>query len=134
MLASLPYDLLNKVMIFLEPKEVITLYECSKDVIKETMEETNFIVECKVIIPDEQVKWFETNNIKINLLEEYNINLFGDQMWYKNGKLHRDKLPAIIASNGDSEWFKNGLRHRDNNLPAIMCTNGRQEWFQNCNN
>ena len=155
MLASLPYDLLNRVMIFVEPKEIKVLYECSKDLIKEMMEETKFIVECKVIISDEQVEWFESNNIKVNLLEEYKVDNRGNQYWYKNGRKHRDDdlpaeisvgnqywfkngklyrdndLPTAIHLNGDRFWHKNNNLHRDNDLPAVILSNGTQYWFKN---
>lgn len=133
MLASLPYDLLNRVMNFVEPKEIKVLYESSKDVIKEMIEQTNFIVECKVIISDEQVEWFETNKINIKLLKEHKVDNNGNQYWYKNGRTHRDDdLPAEIYSNGDREWYQNGKLHRDKDMPAVIrCSNGHQEWYKN---
>jgi hypothetical protein len=45
----------------------------------------------------------------------------GTQLWYKNGKRHRDNdMPAVIYSNGTQEWYKNGKLHRDNDMPAII--------------
>ena len=132
MLSSLPYDLLNRVMIFVEPKEIKVLYECSKDLIKEMMEETNFIVECKAIIPDEEREWFETNNIKVNLLKEYIVDNSGNQYWLTNGYRHSDNdLPAAIYSNGDQLWYKNGVLHRDNDLPASIYSDGKKRWYKN---
>lgn len=31
----------------------------------------------------------------------------GDQFWYKNNKLHRDKKPAIIYATGKQKWYIN---------------------------
>ena len=132
MLSSLPYDLLNRVMNFVEPKEIKVLYECSKDLIREMMEETNFIVECKAIIPDEEREWFETNNIKVNLLKEYIVDYHGTRCWLTNGYRHSDNdLPAAIYSNGDQLWYKNGVVHRDNDLPASIYSDGSKKWYQN---
>jgi hypothetical protein len=39
--------------------------------------------------------------------------------FYKNGKLHRDKAPAKVYTNGNEVWYKDGLIHRDN-APAII--------------
>jgi len=132
MLTSLPYDLLDKILKFQEPKEIIALYESSKELIKETIEHTNFIVECKVILWDEEIEWFKSKNIKIKLLEEYKIDKQGNQIWYKNCKRHRDNdLPATINKDGSQWWYKNGELHRDNDLPAVIFSDGFQEWYQN---
>jgi hypothetical protein len=155
MLALLPYDIQYRILKFQEPKEIIVLYESSKDVIEEMIKYTNFIVECKVVLSDKQLKWFESRKIKVKLLEEYKIihgNKYrykngklhsnndlqaiifsnGDQLWYKNGKLHRDNdLPAAIYKNGDQYWYKNNDLHRDNDLPAVISSNGYQEWYYN---
>lgn len=32
----------------------------------------------------------------------------GTQLWYLNGKLHRENNPAVIRSNGIVEWFQHG--------------------------
>lgn len=56
----------------------------------------------------------------------------GSQMWYMNGKLHRDQdQPAIIRADGTREWWVNGQCHRDNDLPAIVDVDGTQEWWIN---
>jgi hypothetical protein len=39
--------------------------------------------------------------------------------FYKNGKLHRDKAPAKVYTNGNEVWYQRGLIHRDN-APAII--------------
>ena len=130
MLQILPYDLLHKILQFQEPKEIIALYDSLEDVIQEMIKYTNFIVECKVVLSNGELNWFQTKNINVKLLEEYKIDEYGNQLWYKNGKLHRDNdLPAEIYPNGSQCWYKNGKRHRDNDLPAII-SSGTQEWFK----
>ena len=54
------------------------------------------------------------------------------QVWYKNGKLHREgDLPAVIWSDGRQEWWVNGERHREGDLPAIIDDEGTQVWYKN---
>lgn len=44
-----------------------------------------------------------------------------DIFYFKDKKLHRDKLPAIIRKNGKCrEYYFNGMRHRGHDLPAII--------------
>jgi hypothetical protein len=55
----------------------------------------------------------------------------GRQIWYKEGKLHRDgDLPAFIGSDGYHSWYKEGKRHRDGDLPAEINSNGAQAWYK----
>jgi hypothetical protein len=59
------------------------------------------------------------------------IDVFGDQVWYKEGKCHRyGDLPALIRSNGTQAWYKEGKSHRDGDLPAIIRSDGDQEWYK----
>ena len=59
------------------------------------------------------------------------INAYGDQCWYKEGKLHRGgDQPAAIYANGDQVWYKEGEFHRDGDQPAIIYANGGQEWYK----
>jgi antitoxin component YwqK of YwqJK toxin-antitoxin module len=129
----LPYDIQQKILQFKEPKEIIAFYDSLEDVIQEMFKHTNFILECKVVLSDKEIEWFESKKINLKLLEEYKIDEYGNQFWYKNGKFHRDNdLPAMIFSDGRQFWFKNGQMHRDNDLPATIYPNGQlQEWFQN---
>jgi antitoxin component YwqK of YwqJK toxin-antitoxin module len=132
MLAKIPYDIQYRILKSLEPKEIITLYESLEDVIKETIKHTNFIVECKEVLSDEEIGWFKLKKINIKLLEEYKIDENGKQEWYQNGKLHRDNdLPAVICSNGHQEWYRNGKLHRYNDLPARISSYGSQSWYRN---
>ena len=119
---------------FLEPTEIKELYvtcKNSKVMFEELTKHTCLIIDCKRIITNEELKWFETHNIELKLLETFE-NELGTQTWYKNGKIHRDNdLPAVINLYGDQIWYKNGEIHRDNDLPAIIYSNGAQYWYQN---
>jgi antitoxin component YwqK of YwqJK toxin-antitoxin module len=133
-LTTLPYDIQYAILNFQEPTEIIALYESSKDLIEEMIKHTNFIVKCKVVLSDKQIKWFESKNIKVKLLEEYKKDDHGNEYWYKNGKLHRDNdLPALIYKDGDKLWYKNDKLHRDNDLPSIILINGDKFWYKNGN-
>jgi antitoxin component YwqK of YwqJK toxin-antitoxin module len=136
MLVTLPYDIQYRILLFLKPEEIIALYESFEDVIQEMIKHTNFIVECKVVLSDEEIEWFETKKITVKLLEEYKIDERCDERcdeyWYKNGKLHHDNdLPAIIYEDGEKRWYKNGQIHRENDLPAVICPYGYQVWYKN---
>jgi len=62
------------------------------------------------------------------------IHADGTQEWYKDGNIHRDgDQPAVIFANGRRDWFKEGTRHRDGNQPAVIYSNGYQQWVQNGN-
>jgi hypothetical protein len=131
---TLATDVQKIILEFLKPEEIKKLYETcksSKVMFEELTKHTNFIVNCKEIIANKEIKWFELKNIKLKLLETYENNN-GTQYWYKNGEKHRDNdLPAIIHANESQFWYQNGLRHRDNDLPAIIRTNGDQYWCKN---
>ena len=51
-------------------------------------------------------------------------------IWYKNGKYHRDVLPAVIDGCGSKYWYKNDLSHREDG-PAIIMSDGTMNWFKN---
>ena len=133
-LFTISTDVQKLTMEFLEPEEIKTLFETYKEtkvMFEELTKHTNFVVDCKRIITDEELQFFETQNIQLKLLETYE-NINGDQYWYKNEEIHRDDdLPAIITSEGDKYWYRNGLPHRDNDLPAVIFVSGTQEWYQN---
>jgi hypothetical protein len=132
---TLATDVQKIIMEFLEPQEIKEIYETcknSKIMFEELTKHTNFIVSCKRIMPDEELKWFKLKNIKLKLLEKYIIRNGEDQFWYTNGKNHRDNdLPAIIFKQGTKIWYKNGNVHRDNDLPAIIYSCGDQHWYKN---
>ncbi len=48
--------------------------------------------------------------------------------WYKDEKLHNEKSPAIIRSDGTREWWKEGRKHRVGG-PAIEWADGSGLWF-----
>ena len=131
---TLATDVQKIIMEFLEPQEIKALYETSKEtkvMFDELTKHANFIVSCKTILLDKEIKWFELKNIKLKLLETYE-NINGDQSWYKNNHYHRDNdLPAVIQTDGTQYWFQNGFKHRDNDLPAVIFTDGVQSWYQN---
>ena len=55
----------------------------------------------------------------------------GTQMWYKKGKFHRERdQPAIIYADGYQEWWQEGKIHRDGDQPAIIRQDGIQEWWR----
>ena len=57
------------------------------------------------------------------------IDRFGNQFWFKDGKLHRDRdLPAIVGWDGDKSWWRHGLCHRDGDLPSSVYADGAQRW------
>jgi hypothetical protein len=53
-----------------------------------------------------------------------------NNVWYKNGVIHRDNEPAIEYENGTKIWFSNGKISRDNG-PAIEYQDGTKVWFSN---
>ena len=56
----------------------------------------------------------------------------GTQIWFKNGKCHRDDdLPAYICADGSQSWYREDKRHRDNDKPAVILVNGTREWWKN---
>jgi len=58
------------------------------------------------------------------------MNDVGDSFWYKEGKLHRLKEPAVILHNGQQEWYQDDLRHNEDG-PAIIYASGRRAWYVN---
>ena len=132
---TLATDVQKIIVEFLKPEEIKKLYESCKDakiMFEELTKHTNFMVNCKKIMSDKKIQWFEFNKIRLNLLKTYEIKINGYQCWYKNGELHRDNdLPAIITPNEKKYWYKNGLRHRDNDLPAVILQDEFQFWYKN---
>jgi antitoxin component YwqK of YwqJK toxin-antitoxin module len=133
-LFTIATDVQKLTMEFLEPEEIKTLFETYKEtkvMFEELTKHTNFVVDCKRIITDEELQFFESQNIQLKLLETYELKN-GTQFWYKNGVIHRDNdKPAIINSDGAQYWYQNGRIHRNNNLPAIILPSGSQHWYQN---
>ena len=131
---TLATDVQKIIIDFLEPQEIKNLYEScdvSKVMFDELTKHTNFIVCCKRIMLDQEILWFYLNKIRLKLLETYKIE-YEDQIWSKNGEIHRDNdLPAVVTRSGILCWYKNGKVHRDNDLPAVKYPSGTQMWYQN---
>lgn len=155
---TLPSDMQKLTCDFLDLRDINVLYcvsKGSKEMFEVLTEHTNFKINAKVILTDEQIEWFESRNIKVNLFKEVIINSWATTYWYTNGELngpdddspaveyvngtkeyykkgirHRLNGPAIIFYTGTEEWWKNGLRHRLNG-PAIKYANGDEEWWEN---
>lgn len=52
-------------------------------------------------------------------------NLPYGSYWFKNGKSHREKGPAIIFFSGKRYWRQNGLCHREDG-PAVIEPDGKK--------
>ena len=52
------------------------------------------------------------------------------KMWEQEGKIHRLDGPAVERANGTKEWYENGLLHRLDG-PARIKSDGTQEWWVN---
>ena len=120
---------------YLLPKEIYTLYHACdyfKTIIDELIKHPGFqIQDCKSIVEDEVVLWFQEMNIYLKLMETAK-NINDTKIWLTNGKLHRDNdLPAILWSDGTCSWYQNGETHRDNDKPAFINPWGDQHWYQN---
>ena len=74
----------------------------------------------------------------------------GDQIWYKNGVIHREDGPAVITDGGGYHWMQNGEYHRESGPaieddetkswyihgklhredgPAVVDSDGNEEWW-----
>ena len=58
------------------------------------------------------------------------VNDYGNKEWYLNGKVHREKGPAVEGEDGYKAWFLNGKLHREDG-PAIEGINGYKDWYLN---
>ena len=120
---------------YLCPKEIYSLYHsCDyfKTIIDELVRHPGFqIQDCKSIVDDEVVLWFQEMHIYLKLME-ITIEIDDRILWFKNGKLHRDDdLPAVLWLDGTRAWYQNGETHRDNDKPAFINPWGDQHWYQN---
>lgn len=52
----------------------------------------------------------------------------GTEIWYSDGKIHREDGPAVTYSSGTKEWWLNDEYHREDG-PAIEWTDGTKEWY-----
>lgn len=53
------------------------------------------------------------------------------EMWFFEGRLHREDGPAITNEDFAYYWYHDGLLHRGNNLPAMVRSDGKREWWTN---
>ncbi len=74
-----------------------------------------------------KAEWFCNEN---KLPDGSYINRTGNVCYIKNGKPHRDGLPAKEFANGDKHWYKDGILHREDG-PAIEKVNGDKKWSVN---
>lgn len=56
----------------------------------------------------------------------------GTEIWFYNGRIHRDGGPSIIHPNGTEEWYRHGVRHRDDG-PAVVNRTGFPIYWCWCN-
>lgn len=56
--------------------------------------------------------------------------LCGARAWWRKGKRHRDRGPAVIRADGARQWWRNGKLHRERG-PAVILTDGTREWWRN---
>ena len=127
---NLIQDVQIEILSYLNPEDIITLYEVYQVMIDKLSIHKGFEIHCTKLLNDDQIDWFRKKNIKLYLWK-YNVINKESHKWYQNGKLHRDDdLPAVICGIGQ-EWYQNGLRHRDNDLPAVICADGTKKWYLN---
>ena len=71
-------------------------------------------------------EWYNNGEIYRKICEN------GDELYIKNGKLHRDgDLPARIVEGVKKEWYKNGKLFRDDDKPTIEYNDGSKAWVKN---
>jgi len=131
---TLPSDIQKLMCDFLGLRDINVLYCLSKssiEMFKVLTEHTNFTINAKDVLTDEQIEWFESRNIKVNLFKEVVINSWPTH-WYTNGYLDGpdDDSPAVEYVNGAQEYYKKGIRHRLNG-PAKIFSSGTEEWWEN---
>jgi hypothetical protein len=126
--------ILNKLCYFLNSPE--KLLSCSK----------HFAIKRVRNIRWKNRIYFKDNRVKIiNCEILYHIGNKCKEIWYKNGKRHKDDIdpktgftfPAIILECGIKEWHQEGKKHRADidhytgiTLPAITFSNGTQIWYK----
>lgn len=54
----------------------------------------------------------------------------GTEVWYKNGKYHKEDGPAIETPDGYYAWYYNGSKHREDG-PAVEYKDGTKFWYYN---
>jgi len=88
-----------------------------------------FILNCKIRWA--LIKSVFGDNIPyiINLnSNEYISIYYGQIIYYKGKKNHREDGPAVIHTDGSKEWYIEGKRHRIDG-PACEWSNGTKSWY-----
>lgn len=120
------------ILSYLEPNDIMQMYIIFKTMLNELSLYCNLIIRCTTIVDDSIVDWFKKHKIQLKFIETIIHDKYNKEMWYRNGKLHRDNdLPALIRHNGNLLWYQNGKLHRDNDEPAVIQSVGSQVWYQN---
>ena len=128
------YRILNQICYFLQTPE--KLLSCSKQ----------FTVKRFRNIRWKNRIYFKDNRIKIINCKEPQFHWNNcKEVWYKNGKEHRDDidpktgitLPTKIYSDESKYWYKDGKDHRDEvdpktglTLPAEIRWDGIKRWWK----
>ena len=78
--------------------------------------------------------YFQRFNEQDELKQKFLIKVVNIEGWkvryiLPNGKRHNYEEPSITVS-GSQIWYQNGKCHRDGDLPASIWGNGDQEWYQ----
>jgi hypothetical protein len=66
----------------------------------------------------------------LHSMDDKPYNSSWDQVWFNEGKVHRENGPARVYNGTSFFWYKNGQVHRDNGLPAMEYDNGRRLWYE----
>ncbi len=100
------------ILSYLEPNDIMRMYSIFKTMLDELSLYCNLIIQCTTIVDDSIVDWFKKHKIQLKLLETMeNNDKF--EIWYRNGKFHRDNdLPAYIDKKQFQEkYYRNGQLH-----------------------
>jgi len=135
LLKQLNYDVLMKIVLFVEPHDIKRLcefsFEADKIITDLFAKNLHFNIPCKMYIVDDVVDWFNIKNFRLDLLMEIKINHnWGMTLYFRNNELHRDDdLPAVIWLSGRKEWYQNGELHRKNDQPAVYVDDFYKAWY-----
>jgi len=81
-----------------------------------------------------QQRWYKEGKLHRGGDQPARIDADGTQFWYKEGTIHREgDKPAKIFANGSQEWWKEGKIHRDGDQPAVIDERGTQYWYKGWN-
>ena len=90
----------------------------------------HLLITCKLFYDNKDL-----NKLIKNYFIEHIIHEDGTQIWFFNGRLHRENdKPAVIYPEEYQAWYFNGRRHREDDKPARIYGDGTQEWWTNGKN